>query len=73
VARRDFPLFADFEVDSIVAAGHNNTAVVEVDNAAVVEVDNNKVGVESAVGLSSNPRSFPLLRLILAYLYSFVK
>jgi hypothetical protein len=48
VARRDFPLLADFEVDSIVAAGHNNTAVVVVDNIVVV-VDNSKVVVEPAV------------------------
>ena len=48
VSRRDFPLFADFEADSIVAAGHNNTAVVGVDNIVVV-VDNSKVAVEPAV------------------------
>jgi len=51
VSRRDFPLFADFEGDSIfVAAGHNNTAVVVVDNIVVV-VDNSKVAVELAVDL----------------------
>ena len=48
VSRRDFPLFADFEADSIVVAGHNNTAVVEVDNTVVV-VDNSKVVVEPVV------------------------
>ena len=48
VPRRDFPLFADFEGDSIAVAGHNDTAVVEVDNTVVV-VDNSKVGAELAV------------------------
>jgi hypothetical protein len=51
VARRDFPLFADFDADSIVVAGHNNTAVVVgVDNIVVV-VNNSKVAVEPAVDL----------------------
>ena len=50
VSRRDFPLFADFDGDSIVAAGHNNTAVVVVDNIVVV-ADNSKVAVELAVDL----------------------
>jgi hypothetical protein len=49
VARRDFPLLADFEADSIVVAGHDNTAVV-VDNIVVV-VDNSRVAVEPAVDL----------------------
>lgn len=51
VARRDFPLLADFEGNSIVAvaAGHNNTAV-EGNNTVVVAVEgNNKVVVELVV------------------------
>ena len=50
VPRRNFPLFAGFDIDSIAVAGHNNTAVVEVDNTVVV-VDNSKVGAELAVDL----------------------
>ncbi len=49
VARRDFPLLADFEGNSIVAvaAGHNSTAV-EGNNTVVVE-GNSKVVVEMVV------------------------
>ncbi len=51
VARRDFPLLADFEGNSIVAvaAGHNNTAV-EGNNTVVVAVEgNSKVAAELVV------------------------
>ena len=45
MARRDFPLVADFDTDSFlaVAAGHNREPVVEADNTVGQDADSDTV------------------------------
>lgn len=45
MARRDFPLVADFDIDSFlaVAAGHNREPVVEADNTVGQDADSDIV------------------------------
>ena len=67
VSRRDFPLLADFDVDSIAVAGHSmEPVVVVVGNSVESDTDNDTV-VATVVVAGSDSKSNRELRVILPF------
>jgi len=74
VTKSEFPRTFDIQSDSFLAAGHNRVSAGVVEDNSRAGLDTGRVGeTAAALVVGSSPRLTRSLRLILAYLYSFVK